>query len=299
MKTLVPHIFAAALLLFLMFRYPAALIMPGTLIEGHREVRNDCLACHAPFKGPSTGKCISCHPPEQIGVATVAGNAIPKDAARPVFHQALAKRDCAGCHTDHAGLEAGNATRGFSHGLLPDSLRNACASCHGRQRPDDPLHPRVAENCASCHSTEDWQSVSFEHRHILAGFEKDCAACHQKDRPGDELHRQVKACYQCHENRAWKPATFAHERYFRFDRHHPGDCSACHTNAGNFSEYTCYNCHEHSPAKIAREHRKEGIFDFENCADCHRSGNKDEAKQTGRRKRETKRAGREQERDDD
>lgn len=297
MKTLLPHLFAAALLLFLMFRYPAALIMPGTLIQGHQDVHNDCLACHAPFKGPSSGKCITCHPTDQIGVVTVSGEAIPKRAEQPVFHQALANHACTDCHTDHAGWEAANATRGFSHSLLPDSLRNACASCHGRQRPDDPLHPRVAENCAFCHSSENWQAVSFAHRHILAGFEKDCHACHQKDKPQDALHRQLEACYQCHENRAWKPATFAHERYFRFDRNHPADCLTCHTNPRNFSAYTCYNCHEHSPAKIAREHREEGIFNFENCANCHRSGDEQEAKRGGRRKREAQRAGRE--RDDD
>lgn len=288
MKPLVTHLLAGLLLLILIIYFPHVLIIPGELIGSHQEIRKDCLSCHAPFRGPSGERCISCHKPELIGVTTVSGNTIPGDEERIIFHQNLGSSDCMECHTDHAGLADSNATGKFSHGLLNASLKNECVFCHARQRPENLLHRRVAEDCALCHSIEGWRLGSFDHRRIMAGFENDCAACHQKDKPSDELHSQVEMCDQCHRNQAWKPATFEHDRYFRFDSHHPSDCKSCHTSAGKFSEYTCYSCHEHSPDRIAEKHRKEGIFNFENCAECHRSGDKDEAKKGTRRKERSK-----------
>ena len=53
----------------------------------------------------------------------------------------------------------------------------------------------------------------------------------------------------------------------------------------DYSNYTCYGCHEHSRSRIRKEHVEEGIHDYENCAECHRSGDEDEAKYLWKSKR--------------
>ena len=251
MKPALFHLIAVAAFTALLFYYPHALVNPGELLEGHREIRNDCLACHAPFGGTPAEKCAACHPPAQIGVMSVAGTPLPAAAEKVQFHQHLAEIPCADCHSDHRGAAALQISGKFSHQLFPANLRNDCAGCHRQQRPADQLHPQLAENCAACHRTD-----------------------------------------------GWRPATFAHDQYFHFDRHHPADCRKCHQNARKFSEYTCYGCHEHTPAGIAREHRKEGIRNFENCVECHRSGDEHDIRGRGR-EGERRREGRRRDHDDD
>ncbi len=73
------------------------------------------------------------------------------------------------------------------------------------------------------------------------------------------------------------PATFDHEKYFRFDRHHNNECATCHVN-NDYGNYTCYGCHEHSRSKVREEHVEEGIYNYENCVECHKNGDEDEAK---------------------
>jgi hypothetical protein len=78
------------------------------------------------------------------------------------------------------------------------------------------------------------------------------------------------------------PATFDHERYFRFDSDHTTECVTCHVD-DDYDRYTCYGCHAHSRSGIREEHIEEGIYDYENCVECHRSGDEDEAERRWRR----------------
>jgi hypothetical protein len=73
---------------------------------------------------------------------------------------------------------------------------------------------------------------------------------------------------------------FDHIAYFRFDRNHPSNCNTCHLKAYDFSEYTCYGCHEHTQPRIAAEHLEEGIHEWENCAKCHLTGDADDVERT-------------------
>lgn len=82
-------------------------------------------------------------------------------------------------------------------------------------------------------------------------------------------------------SRAWRPATFAHERYFRFNRDHTTACATCHVD-NVYADYTCYGCHEHSRSGIRSEHAEEGIRDYENCVKCHRSGDEHDTDRSGR-----------------
>ncbi|MBK8702298.1 MAG: hypothetical protein IPN33_00905 [Saprospiraceae bacterium] len=57
-------------------------------------------------------------------------------------------------------------------------------------------------------------------------------------------------CANCHSENAWEPATFDHDdMYFPiYSGKHDGEwnqCVDCHTVPGNFSLFSCIDCHEH------------------------------------------------------
>jgi hypothetical protein len=134
-----------------------------------------------------------------------------------------------------------------------------------------------------------------EHGLLMSPVLAACNDCHDSQRPGDVIHTGAETgCNPCHHTEAWTPATFEHERYFRFDRDHPEDCQTCHTTPGDLSAYTCYGCHEHTPRNIRSEHLEEGIREFEACEDCHRSGDEEEAERAWKklRRKEKRRSSR-------
>ena len=224
-----------AVLVALAIFAPHLTIVPGKPIDAHAGIAKDCFACHTPFLGSSSTKCITCHKVAEIGLRTTKGLPIAKEKKNVAFHQKLIEDDCVACHSDHKGVQAFRPIGQFSHELVQSDLQ---------------------EQCDSCHSS-----------------------------PGDALHLKIKgSCGQCHTQQAWLPATFEHEKYFRFDRHHDTDCVTCHMN-NDYGNYTCYGCHEHSRSKIREEHVEEGIFEYENCVECHRSGDEDEAERIWRSKR--------------
>lgn len=92
-------------LAILAFVYPHLMVGPGKLIPGHSELETDCFACHAPFFGTTTERCIICHKPDDIGQLTTLGEPIQKPLTSTPFHQKLVKQDCLACHSDHAGVK--------------------------------------------------------------------------------------------------------------------------------------------------------------------------------------------------
>ena len=207
----------------------------------------------------------------------------------------------------HAGL----ATDCFScHAPLRGAASERCVKCHAvpdigvRTTKGAPIvhatvkasfHQKLtAQDCMGCHSDHsgprltERSSRRFSHQLLRADVREQCASCHKP--PADALHRQVAGnCAQCHRSDGWKPATFAHDKFFVLDKDHNATCATCHVD-NDYKRYTCYGCHEHQPAKIRRKHEKEGIREFENCVKCHRSASEHEG-------REGSRDGRERERD--
>ncbi len=223
-----------ALLLTALF-WPHLMISPGQPMEAHSALATDCFACHSPFIGAPSDRCIACHRVDGIGLETVDGRPIGNENKRVAFHQQLVEEDCLACHSEHRGVQAFRPIGHFSHDLLQPGPRQQCAACHAR--PTDTLH---------------------------RGIEDDCSGCHT--------------------DKAWLPATLDHDRHFRFDRHHTTECATCHIE-NDYSQYTCYGCHEHSRSAIRSEHWEEGIRDYENCVECHRSGDEEEAERLWRQRR--------------
>ena len=195
--------------------------------------------------------------------------------------------DCFACHTPFLGSTPGKCIA--CHEVAEIGIRTTKGLAIDKEKKNVAFHQKLTEeDCVACHS--DHKGVQafrpigqFSHNLLEPEIEKQCDGCHAN--PGDALHQKIKAnCSSCHTQQRWTPATFDHDKYFRFDREHTTECTTCHIN-DDYSNYTCYGCHEHSRSKIREEHVEEGIFDYENCSECHRSGDEDEAEYLWKRKR--------------
>jgi Class III cytochrome C family/Cytochrome c554 and c-prime len=271
-------------LVALAFKYPHLMVAPGALEPEHAALATDCFACHAPLRGASADRCMTCHALADIGLRTTKGvviKAVPAAGATRMnisFHQELTEQNCMACHSDHAGPKLTQRSRKpFSHALLRVETRTRCESCHAA--PNNDIHRSLSIGCARCHKTEAWKPARFVHAALSTVELEHCESCHKA--PADTLHRQIKgSCGQCHTTKAWKPATFEHDRFFVLDRDHNASCTTCHT-ANDYSKYTCYGCHEHTPANVRATHLDEGIRNFDNCVKCHRSADAESENEGG------------------
>ncbi len=195
--------------------------------------------------------------------------------------------DCFACHTVFIGSPSEKCIT--CHLVEEIGLKTTKGLAIAKENKNVAFHQQlIEEDCTSCHSDHNgvkaFRPISqFSHELLEPELREQCDSCHQN--PDDRLHKKISGnCIQCHSQDNWTPATFDHDEYFRFDHHHDTECETCHMQ-NDYSEYTCYGCHEHSRSKIREEHYEEGIRDYENCAECHRSGDEDEAKRIWRSKR--------------
>lgn len=194
--------------------------------------------------------------------------------------------DCFACHTPFIGSQPEKCVA--CHKVAEIGLVTSKGMPIGKEQKNVAFHQKLLEaDCVACHSDHKgvmaFRPISrFSHDLLEPALQEQCDSCHAN--PGDALHAKIKGnCAQCHSLAGWTPATFEHDEFFRFDRHHDTDCETCHMES-DYSNYTCYGCHEHSRSKIREEHREEGIYDYENCVECHRSGDEDEAERVWRSK---------------
>jgi hypothetical protein len=187
--------------------------------------------------------------------------------------------DCFACHTPFIGSTPQKCV--VCHKVEEIGLKTTRGVPIGGEKKNVAFHRKlIEEDCVACHSDHNgvmaFHPISgFSHELLTREVREQCEGCHAN--PGDALHRKIEGnCNQCHTLAGWKPATLNHDDYFRFDRHHEADCETCHIDS-DYTNYTCYGCHEHSRSNIRGEHLEEGIYDYENCVECHRSGDEDEA----------------------
>ena len=206
--------------------------------------------------------------------------------------------DCFACH---APLRGASTERCIACHALPDiGLRSSKGVPLVRKAKGlkTSFHQELIEkNCMACHSDHQAPRLTqrsrkpFSHELLRPAVREQCDSCHMA--PVDKLHSKLTGnCKQCHSQKAWKPATFDHEKSFVLDKDHNATCVTCHTG-NDYSRYTCYGCHEHTPAKVRSEHQEEGISDFENCVECHRSADKDSMEKKGSREKKDSRGKRE------
>lgn len=215
----------------------------------HRQTR--CEQCHrdAQFRPGAPVPCASCHAAD--------------DRARG--HQGRYGARCETCH-----MEDGWKTLRFRHErdtryplrgahgriacdachrgpLYGEPLRSECRACHEK---DDRHKGQLGSRCVDCHREDGWRDTRFDHArsrfplrdrhadvpcrqcHLTPAFRDaapDCVACHAKD----DIHRARlgRNCAQCHDAKAWKGASFDHDRRTRFrleGAHARTSCLACH-----------------------------------------------------------------------
>jgi len=150
--------------------------------------------------------------------------------------------------------------------------------------------------CASCHSTDNWRRVSFDHdqtgfplrgRHSLASCSgchasidfstavpTGCSACHVDVHTGEFGTR----CATCHDEESWRSKfdADAHRRtnFPLTGRHAAIPCEECHLDQRDrrFTRATvdCYTCHKADylrAATISVDHIAAGFPTT--CRDCH------------------------------
>jgi hypothetical protein len=265
---LAPIAAAALAVVVLAIAFPHRMVSPGALTAGHAAIENDCFACHAPWRGAASQRCMRCHQPADVGVRTTLGVPLPPRNVKIAFHRELIDQDCMACHSDHAGPKRTERSRKpFSHELLRPAARRLCGGCHAA--PLDGAHRDLTVGCARCHKPDGWKPADFDHARLVAAEQQHCEGCHRP--PADGVHRPIKGyCQQCHSTRRWDPPTFDHDKVFVLDADHNTACATCHTG-DDYRRYSCYGCHAHRAAGIRAIHLDEGIRHFDDCARCHRS----------------------------
>ncbi len=214
-------------------------------IDGAHTALN-CESCHANGYADTPSECSACHQTNY-------------DATTNPNHQSLGiGTNCLLCHTTAPGWSPARFPEHDNYFQLlgaHTALANDCASCHNGNYVNTP------NTCYACH--ESAYNATTDPPHQSAQFPTDCEACHTQT--------------------AWEPATFEHDgQYFPiFSGEHNGEwnsCSDCHTDATNYANFSCINCHEHNQADTDSDH--EGIsgyvYESRACYSCHPTGSSDD-----------------------
>jgi DUF971 family protein len=230
-----------------------------------------CLSCHVNNNYTlNSADCMSCHTPDWNKTQTLGG-AVPNHVSAGFPSTAAA---CSTCHTitTWADGKFDHSTTGF---LLTNGHANVqCAACHINgnynlqiqptdcgnagchlttwQQTNNPVHSTsgaafAAANCSKCHTTQGWDSASFDHSttgfalvgthmsptptpcascHINNNFtlkSADCLSCHQPDwnktqtlggnvpnHVASNFPTTAAACWSCHTITTWADGKFDH-----------------------------------------------------------------------------------------
>ncbi len=158
---------------------------------------------------------------------------------------------------------------------------NECESCHSNIHKSFSIFDNRNEiNCETCHTTERWSLISFDHsktKFQLIGkhINTSCAKCHFSDvKLPHKFVAVSQSCESCH----------ADKHNGQFIAKYKNDCSVCHTPVswmvdnfdhsktrfiidGAHKKVECYECH-----KIKEKEGKKIIqykFDDISCKSCH------------------------------
>jgi len=274
-------------------------VIPGYAPRFTTTNQNDCVGCHQRDHDAQHGAgfptdCASCHT-----VNTWIGGTFDHSAASGGF-QLLGAHDvtpCASCH-----VIPGYAPR------FTTTNQNNCVGCH--QSDHDAQHGAgFPTDCARCHTVNTWVGGTFDHVTASAGFQllgahatapcaschvipgyaprfattnqNDCIGCHRNDYDSHHAGTGFSTdCLTCHSINTWLGATFDHDaRYFPiYSGKHAGrwgnDCTICHDVAGDFRQFTCFNCHKHDQGPMDDKHRGRNGYVYESsaCLSCHPRG---------------------------
>jgi hypothetical protein len=204
----------------------------------------DCNACHIPGQDYNnlSSACVSCH--------LVDFN----QTASPNHVSAGFSNDCETCHTTSPGWSPaimGNHDDFYVLNGAHKTIANDCTKCHEGNYADAPTI------CFGCHA--DAYNQTTNPPHGSSQFSTECLTCHTEI--------------------SWKPANYNHDAdYFPiYSGKHNNEwnlCSDCHTNANNYTVFSCIDCHDHSQSEMSGEHDEVSNYSWNSnaCFECHPDG---------------------------
>ncbi len=278
-----------------------SILAPGSVIQGHAKLEDDCKKCHVKFdRNAQSALCQDCH--KDVGADM---------RAKTGFHGRLKPQACSSCHTDHKGRGIQIASfdhKKFDHTQTDFVLRGkhqplACDKCHASgkkyreaalqcdscHRKDDKHKGSLGTKCADCHNENTWKETKFDHsttkfalldKHANVKCEachkansykeapRNCLGCHKKDDDSVKGHKGQygEKCESCHTSKLWKTTLFNHDvdtKYLLRGKHRTTACNACHT--GHLYQVkpgqVCLACH------LKDDKHKESLG--KDCASCH------------------------------
>ncbi len=263
------------------------------------EAKPDCLSCHEDMHEQTLGfDCARCHNPTSWIVPQITE--IHQQSRFPLLGP-HATADCMDCHQSASLLRF-------------DPLGIECVDCHQTdyEATTNPNHIEsgFSIDCMDCHQMNSfsWAGSSFTHAffplsggHAIndcrechssgndySGLSPDCLNCHQSgyEATTHPNHQQIGLstnCTDCHTtNPGWKPAEFReHDAVFPiYSGEHNGEwanCTDCHLDPGNYSSFSCIDCHEHNKGDMDDEHGGIGGYSYNSlaCLECHPTGSEE------------------------
>lgn len=262
------------------------------------QAENTCVSCHTDVHSMSVGDdCIRCHDASNWLVDEIPE--LHEQNGFPLVgqHQVVS---CSDCHVSETNLRW-------------DRIGTDCATCHlddytSSQNPNH-MEAGFSTTCTDCHDVfaNSWGAENFHFFFPLTGGHEiaDCAACHEGTNysaaspdcvtchlddfnavttPNHVTSGFSQDCTTCHDIAAWSPADFrAHDdEYFPiYSGKHAGEwnsCVECHTTPGNYTSFSCVDCHEHdNPTELAKEHDdiRDYVYESNACYSCHPNGDED------------------------
>jgi hypothetical protein len=226
--------------------------------------------------------CEDCHPPAPQGMGQFVLTPVDCEACHLDLFMAVQDPDhqAGGFPTDCNQCHGQVAWERFDHNsLLP------CENCHMDDylATTDPNHQTLGlpTDCADCHTPVDWER--FDHNTTV-----ECRVCHMDKylattNPDHQSIGFNDDCAQCHTTINWEfmgGSGFDHDGMFFpiYSGKHAGrwdTCNECHTTPGNFSSFTCLECHPHSDEiKTNADHSEEPGYTYNSqaCLGCHPQG---------------------------
>lgn len=260
------------------------------------QAENTCISCHSDIHSSTLGQdCDQCHTSKTWIVTNI--REIHLATGFPLLGS-HGSADCYECHSSASLLRF-------------EPKGTDCNDCHNQDYLSTQTPPHASSGfstaCFDCHNMTgtDWSSDGFEHGFfpLTQGHNlDDCTMCHTeenyKNTPSEcnECHSEdyntssnpahisgdfSRACDECHTTHAdWKPATFRlHDAaYFPiYSGKHNGEwdaCSDCHSDPGDYSSFSCIECHHHRKSSTDNKHK--GVsgyyYDGQSCLACHPDG---------------------------
>jgi hypothetical protein len=276
----------------------------------------DCNECHIGNDySAASPECVSCHQDDFDATSEPDHQAAGFSTYCLECHSSLA--DSWGSDNFHLSfpLEAGHNIQDCNECHTGNDYASAspeCVFCHlddfqGSTQPDHQA-AGFSTDCLECHSSlaDSWGSDNFHLSFPLeAGHDiQDCAACHdgneytsaspvcischQDDFNNANSPDHVDAgfstnCLDCHSTNNWDSAILGQHDglYFPiFSGKHDNEwnsCDECHTTPGNYTMFSCIDCHEHDdPTDLADIHDEDDItgyvYESNSCYNCHPTG---------------------------